>query len=141
MINKLYFELKVIMLCILFQTFETVNDLVEFFRKHTLILAAGDSGQTRLKHNCPRIQSFMTELQYCLLIFIFVSVIDSKKKRYKSHQLYKGHSEEIVAWCMNGREYSTCMYKVLNRLKQINGIVLHIQLIGILQKITAFCFI
>uniref|UniRef100_A0A8W8IVQ8 SH2 domain-containing protein n=1 Tax=Magallana gigas TaxID=29159 RepID=A0A8W8IVQ8_MAGGI len=37
------------------QTFETVNDLVEFFRKHTLILAAGDSGQTRLKHNCPRI--------------------------------------------------------------------------------------
>ncbi|XP_061171503.1 uncharacterized protein LOC133181009 isoform X3 [Saccostrea echinata] len=37
------------------ETFKTVLDLVDFFRKHTLILAAGGSGQTRLKHSCPRI--------------------------------------------------------------------------------------
>ncbi|XP_062568978.1 basic salivary proline-rich protein 2-like isoform X6 [Saccostrea cucullata] len=37
------------------ETFITVVDLVDFFRKHTLILAAGGTGQTRLKHSCPRI--------------------------------------------------------------------------------------
>ncbi|XP_056005547.1 basic proline-rich protein-like isoform X8 [Ostrea edulis] len=37
------------------ETFKTVMDLVNFFKKHTLILAAGGDGQTRLKHSCPPI--------------------------------------------------------------------------------------
>nr|XP_022286076.1 basic proline-rich protein-like isoform X16 [Crassostrea virginica] len=37
------------------ETFKEVVDLVGFFRKHTLILGQGPSGQTRLKHPCPKI--------------------------------------------------------------------------------------
>lgn len=62
--RKLYLDLgfpSSVDICLLnaimisFQTFKTVMDLVNFFKKHTLILAAGGDGQTRLKHSCPPI--------------------------------------------------------------------------------------